>query len=279
MNAQLLIVIACSVAASGFGGGAEEPAEASSTKTKISEEQIPTLPATVHYSASRDGKHVYIINGIGAAPIPVGGRQEPLAALYQTPLDYIPSLPERVSFSVNHDTRTCTLVTSRELSRTELSAAIDETAKARSDIPCWAELEARDLQRSAEFRDDRYVPEKVDGKAPSGLAWFWLLGSQGFTTPFVVKFGGPLGSLHIVPTVVPRRSQSHYTIRVLDHDGRILWSDTSTVFGPGRIAVADSDGDDCHELYVESYNEGASKLFHIKPTSEQAVSGNGGQAR
>ena len=181
MKTPLLIVAVCWVAASGFASGAEELVKTASNNTKLPEEQIVKLPTSVHYSASGDGKHVVTIDGIGAAPRRIGERLDQPATFYQTPLDYIPSLPERVSFVVDHEKRTCTLVTTRELKRSELSAAIDETAKVRSDIPCWAELEARDLERAAEFRDDRYVSEKMNVEAPSGLAWFCLLGNQGFS--------------------------------------------------------------------------------------------------
>lgn len=270
MNTPLLIVVVCWVAIPGFSGGAGEQEETASTKTEISDQQIVRLPTSVHHSTGEDGTHVVTIDGIGAAPPRDRERQDPpTEVLDVTPLDSIPSLRERVSFNVDHDKRTCTLVTSRELKLSELSAAIDETAKARSDIPCWAELEARDLERAAEFRDGRYVPEKVEGEAPSGLAWFCTLGLQGFSAPFVVKFGDPLGRLLIVPTVVPLGSLRHYTIRILDHDGQILWTDTSTAFGYPRIAVGDSDGDDRHEIYVESCDYEGKKLFHIKPPSER----------
>ena len=156
----------------------------------------------------------------------------------------------------------------------ELSAAIDETAKARSDIPCWAELMARDFKKSVDFRDDRYVPKSITGDAPTGLAWYLLYRSTGISAPFVVKLvnvGFSQGRIIIVPTPVPIGSQSSYTIYVLDSNDRLIWMNSSIAFGPARVAIGDFDQDDQHEIYVESYEGKDAKLFHIKPKSEQAA--------
>ena len=228
------------------------------------EEPLVKLPTSVRYSALEGGKHEVSINGVGAATVKIGESKAPLG-FSQTPMDYIPSIPERLSFKVDHDKRTCTLVTSRELKRHELSAAIDEVAKARSDIPCWAELESRDFEKSAEFRDDLYVIKKVNSDASSGLAWFVLQGSQGITVPFVVKTGVSSGRLVIVPMPIPIGSQPQYKIYVLDYKDRLIWLESSIVFGPARFAIGDSNGDYQHEIYIESYDGKDAKFFHVEP--------------
>ena len=255
MNTTLLVLATCWITVSGFCTG---------------NEQVESLPTSVHYSFSADREHVVTIAGVAAAQPKIGESHAPLA-FSQRPLDYIPSIPERVSFMVDHDKRTCTLVTSRQLNRSELSAAIDQTAKARSDIPCWAELVARDFKQSTEFSKDRYVSTKLDGDAPSGLAWHLLPGSVGLSIPFLpfVEQFGQAGRFLIVPLPVPMGSLRVYKIYILDHNDEILWSDDSTVFGGALIAIGDSNGDYRHEIYAKSSNpEDGTIIFHIKPNSK-----------
>jgi hypothetical protein len=228
------------------------------------EEPLAKLPTSVRYTVIEGGKHEVTINGVATATVGIDGEKAPLG-FPQTPMDYIPSIPERLSLKVDHDKRTCTLVTSRELKMYELSAAIDEVAKARSDIPCWAELEARDFEKSTEVRDDLYVIKKVNSDASSGLAWFVLQGSQGITVPFVVKTGVSSGRLVIVPMPVPIGSQPQYKIYVLDYKDRLIWLESSIVFGPARFAIGDSNGDYQHEIYIESYDGKDAKFFHVEP--------------
>lgn len=135
MKAFLLIVVGCWAAVSGVGSGAGEREGTASVKTEISDQQIVKLPNSVHHSAREDGTHVVTIDGVDAASRMDRERQDPPTTCYQTPMDDIPTIPERVSFTVDHEKRTCTLVPPRELKRSELSAAIDEAAKVRSATP------------------------------------------------------------------------------------------------------------------------------------------------
>lgn len=226
------------------------------------------MPKSVHYKKTEDGKHEVTIDGVGT-PFDSESRLGNQAMFSQRPIDYLPSLPERISFNVDYEKGTCTLVTSRELKLSELAAAINQVAAARRDIPFWAELEARDFERAADYLSDRYLVEKLEGGPPSNLAWFWISPRESFSVPFGTKDWPIAGRLHVVPTTRTIGRELRYAIRVQNENGKVVWEDHSLVFGMSRMAVADSDGDGAHEIYLHCYGLGGEKQFHIIPAVKQ----------
>lgn len=228
----------------------------------------PRIPASVHYEQIEEKRHVVTIDGIAGESLRAEGEFRD-SNFVQTPMDYVPGISGLIDFEVDHNSRKCRIITSRKIELSELSVALNKVAKVRSDIPCWAELEARDIEHAKDFRDDRYRLEKIDDEFPTGLAWFWLLGSQGFSAPMIMKSSSGhaifRGKLLVVPTPVPKGDQSRYVVRLLDQSENLIWMSSSTANGVVRIAVGDADEDGEHEVYLGCNENEGERRFCIKP--------------
>lgn len=200
---SILMIFAFAASAISDPLRAEEQANAASIKTEPQRRESDRLPTSVHCVTESSGRHVVTIKGIGEASPRDEERKSSESEFHQTPMDYAPSIPE-ISLRTNHENRTCTITTSRELNESELSLVINELAKTRSDIPCWAELESRDIELASDFRENRYIAEKTEGALPAGPAWFWLPRSGAFFAPFSIEPDAAPGTLLVVPTPVHR---------------------------------------------------------------------------
>ena len=218
-----------------------------------------TLPSAVHYEEIEGNKYILTIDGIAGEPI----RRVAFPGFYQTPMDYMPEIADFVSLEMDHEAGKCRITMSKKMESTNLSVAIDALAKFRGDIPCWAELEARDIKRAEDFRGDRYRLEKIHAEFPSGLAWFWLSTSQAFSAPFAIEGGIVRGCLLIAPKPVSRGSIYQYTIRLLDQSGDIIWMNAEAATGVVRVALGDVDGNGEHELYLGCNEHGVESRFYI----------------
>lgn len=208
------------------------------------------LPSSVVHTLNPEGQHVFTILGIADVPAYVKDDIEK-GVFAQRPLDnFKPTIPGLVAFEINHQERKATLITSSPPSLAELTAAINETAKSRGDFPSWSELEARDIGKAAAFSDSSYTVSKPEAPPPAGLAWCHLLpnGTFSFSAPF--SDGGPVpGRILIHSAPVPLGTQKHHTIRILDPDGKLIWTRTLPV-PHGSLAIADTNNDGAHELLL-----------------------------
>lgn len=247
---------------------AEETARALPPAIEHLENKESRIPASVHYEVIAKNRHVVMVDGIAGKSIHEEGKLEE-ESFHQTPLDYMPESFGFISIEMNYKTRNCKIITSKKIKPVDLSLAINELAKIRSDVPCWAELYARDLERAEDFRDDRYRSEKLNGEFPAGLAWFWLSRSMSFSAPFIIGSNAHRGQLFVVPNPVPQGSPYRYTVRLLGQAGRVVWMDSSTANGVVRIAVGDADGNGEHEIYLGCNENGVESRFCIKMKTER----------
>ena len=220
------------------------------------ERKIKKLPNSVTYE-EEDKAHTYTINGIYKG----AGEDNDVSSTYKV------FVPECTSLKLNFNAGTCTIVTSRKLTLSELAYSIDDLARLGGDLPYWQELEARDIERSGAFHPKRFTTEKLDGEFPAGLAWFWVPKDRDLTTSFNwTQF--EQGNLLIVPKTAHCMAHSRFAIRILDRDGKLVWQDTDTALAAVRFAIADTDQDGAHEIYIDRDDHGEETRFHIKQTSE-----------
>ncbi|RYD28749.1 MAG: hypothetical protein EOP87_19245 [Verrucomicrobiaceae bacterium] len=215
---------------------------------------LSNLPSSITHTINSEGQHVFTILGI--ADVPAYFKEEfGKGDFAQRPLDnFKPTIPGIVDLDIHHEERKATLTISRQPSIAELIAGIDETAKVRYDFPSWSELEARDIGKSAAFSDASYTISKPDAPSPASLAWYSILptGSFSFSAPF--SDGGPIaGRILIHSAPVPIGSPRHHTIRILDSDGKLIWTRILPV-PHGRFAITDTNNDSAHELLL-TWNE------------------------
>ncbi|WP_341405386.1 hypothetical protein [Luteolibacter soli] len=258
-------VLACALMLAGIPGvdaeGEGDPfAEAGAKEEVRPVRVIAKLPGAVTHRAIAEGKHEYGIAGIYAASVR-NGMAEKVEGMYEV------LIPDAVEMRVDFKERRATFVTSRELSLSELAYAVDDMAKMGGDIPYWAELEARDLKGSEDFKQLTYVVEATSGEAPAGLAWFAVPRDEEFRMP--LGFGGPsVGSVVVTPATAYCMCHSQFHLRILDPKGKVIWEDEGTAYGSVRIALAEEKDPEAaaplHEIRLVRDDHGETKSFVIR---------------
>jgi hypothetical protein len=227
------------------------------------ERKIENLPSSISHKTTEDGAHSYTVTGVYDA----SEEEDEIATTYEA------LIPECTSLTLNFENRTCTFTTSRQLTFSELAYAFDDLAQLGGDLPYWLELEARDIEHSEAYHPKLYAVDKLDEEFPTGLAWFWVPRYEEFRIPFKWTPYSQ-GQLLIVPHTAHCMARSRFTIRILDRDGKLVWQDDGTAFGAVRLAVADTDEDGAHEIYIDrDDHHGRKDRLHLKQSSEQDAGG------
>lgn len=220
--------------------------------------KISSIPKSISYELV-DGSHVYTIKGIYDASLQ-RDIKDPGSLLVNL-------IPDCEECNFNFEKRTCTIQMKRKLTNTELASVIDDLAKRGGDMPYWAELKARDLPANEADANFDFVVEEFNGDFPKHLAWFSLSRDKEFVTPFAI---GQL--LHfkvlIVPTTAYSMRYSRYCIRILNAEGKVVWSDTKTAFADISIAISAMDNGSGHALLIRRHDYGKDAKFTIKRKSE-----------
>jgi hypothetical protein len=219
------------------------------------ERVIERLPKSISYRQVEDGQHVYVISGIYAT----SPKQdiEDLGSLLGNPL-----IPDCLTCTFDFKKLTCTFTTSRKLTYSELAYALDDIAELGGDMPYWAEVEARDLEDTKEFKRIRYEIEEVKKEPPAGLAWFWIQDDQKFQIP--LSLGGfDQGSLLVVPSTALCMCHSRFIMRILDPKGMVIWKQTDAAYGSVRIALSSDEELGMHKVWLHRSDHGANTTFVI----------------
>lgn len=205
------------------------------------EKPVVSFPRSVTHRF--DGKnHEYLISGL-YTEFHKGKAQAPTSAidLYIQPL---------VRVEVDIATKTCRVLTSREVTPSEFANAVDHAAYIDGMIPYWAELENRDLPVAIPFSTDLYevVPPSPE-VAAMRQGWFYLNKRRAFSSPLNLS-AVEMGRLLIVPSTAYCMCHARFSIRILDAEGRIVWLNDDLAYSSVSIAITDVDGDDCHEILL-----------------------------
>jgi hypothetical protein len=223
------------------------------------ERVIERLPNSISYRQVEDGQHLYVISGIYATS-PKQDIGDPGSLLGE------PLIPDCLACVFDFKKLTCTFTTSRKLTYSELAYALDDIAELGGDMPYWAELEARDLEDTKEFKRIRYEIEEVKKVPPAELAWFSIPDDKKFQIP--LSFGGlGQGSLLVVPSTAQCMCHSRFNIRILDPDGRVIWKQTDAAYGGVRIALSSDDELGMHNIWLRRSDHGSNSDFIISGQS------------
>ena len=283
--ALLLLVFGAAV----FGQDADPFSDTTETK-EPSPRDISSMPASITYEQVGDKKHRYTIAGIYNASQKTKEEAkkkrkknssrdrtsaDPFATDGETGLgdDYPESIyegtvPDCDEFTIDFKTRKCAFLTSRKLTLSELADAIDQMAWLGGDIPYWSELEARDIAKSDHFKRANFIVEETKGDFPPNLAWFSVPKDRQISTLIGVN-EFEQGQLIFTPTTAHCMAHSRFAIRVLDTDGRLLWSEDSIALASVRFTVADIDRDGLHDILLDRDDHGQATRFLIKRNIEQ----------
>ncbi len=247
--ATVTALLACAAVA-----GEDDPFADPPSEPPRPEREIAKLPKAVTYRHEGQDRQVYVISGI--YPSPKDQEIENLDSLYQA------LIPDCTSLQLNFSTNTCTFVTSRSLSFSELAYAIDDLAKYGGNLPYWAELEARDLPVAESIHADRYkIAKTMADRLPPSPAWYSIPKHSGFSAP--LGMGRDIGKLLVVPTTAFCMCHSRYCIRILDAEGQVIWKDETSAYGSVRVSIADIDDDTMHEVFIERHDHGKEGVHYM----------------
>jgi len=235
-----------------FSSHAQAQDTAAATETRSPQAPPPSsagkLPRSITHTTTDQGAHIYQVTGIYAR----SAERNP---------SYQEQLPDCTSFKLDPQNQTCTFTTSRELPLPELSRAFDQMAGGSGELPYWSELEARDTPPGALVGELRYSTTPATSEAPSGLAWFHMPREQPLRIPLGIRGRDP-GTLWIVPSTAHCMSHSKYVLRILDEEGKLIWTDEKTLFADVNIAITDT----VHEIWINRDDHGQKASFHITGT-------------
>lgn len=230
-----------------------------------SQRKINKLPASLNYKRMENGKYSIIVNGIADNPATKPNKYQNLE-FYQTPMDSLLKSMGVLTLETNQADKKCIITTSKEINLEDLSSIINTLSKVRGDIPCWDELEARDFQKSQNFRDDHYHIQKISGEIQDGLAWFWIPKNRSYCSAMAIKSSTGHGYVIVVPSPYNQGDSPHYIVRILDQSGHLYWMSPPMALGTCRIALGDIDRNGEHELYLICTESKVESRFCIKPT-------------
>jgi hypothetical protein len=224
------------------------------------ERLIDRVPASIVGRAGKDGGWSYNIAGFYVGEITEEDAED-LASTYSA------FIPDSAGVRIDVKQRTCTIETSRELTKSELAYAVDDLAYQGGGMPSWLELEARDLPKS-EFLDKKHFAlENFPGDFPKGLAWHGLRSDESFSLPFELRqFAG--GELLINPTTAYCICHSRFAIRVRSSESGVIWHDDAALFGAIRVAMTDLNSDGAHEVLLRVTDHGKESQLILKPLAE-----------
>jgi hypothetical protein len=226
------------------------------------ERKILKLPSAVTHKRIDAARHQYTVTGIYLGATSKEEDPKEASSTYKA------LIPDVLDINLNFETKRATFFTSRELSLSELAYAIDDMAKLGGDLPFWAELDARDIKDTKEFKRFRYKIEDAKKEPPPELAWFWIPDDRPFQLP--VSLGGfDQGSLLIVPSTAQCMCHSRFTIRILDPEGKIIWKQEDAAFGGVRIALSSDDELGIHKIWMRRSDHGTNKDFIIGGSATQ----------
>lgn len=216
---------------------------------------IDKLPKSISFHQVKDGQYLYVISGIYATS-PKQDIEDPGSLLG------LPLIPDCLTCTFDFKKLTCTFTTSRKLTYSELAYALDDIAKLGGDMPYWAELEARDLDDTKDFKRIRYEIEEVKKEPPAELAWFWIQDDQKFQIPLGLGGFGQ-GGLLVVPSTAQCMCHSKFTIRILDLKGKIIWKHTDAAYGSVRVALSSDEELGIHKIWLHRSDHGTNTTFVI----------------
>lgn len=227
------------------------------------ERLINRVPASIVGKAGKDGGWSYTIAGFYSGEITEEDAED-LASTYSA------FIPDSTGVRIDVQQRTCTIETSRELTKSELAYAVDDLAYQGGGMPSWLELEARDLPKSEFFDKKHFALEKFPGDFPNGLAWNALRSDEPFSVPFELRqFAG--GELLINPTTAYCICHSRFAIRVRSRESGVIWHDDAALFGAIRVATTDLNSDGAHEVLLRVTDHGKESQLILKPLAENAA--------
>jgi hypothetical protein len=222
------------------------------------ERMILKLPKSITHRELKASMHEYTISGIyrGAA----AKSMDPKESASNTKI----MIPDALDLDFDFKLGKATFSTTRKLSLSELAYAIDDMAELGGDIPYWAELEARDLQRTKQFARLRYTIKATDEIPPDDLAWFWIPRDREFRMPLITT-ASDLGNLLVLPSTAYCMCHSRFSLRILDSEGEVIWEDQDTAYAWVKIAIAnDPDEPGTHKIWLTRDDHGESAQFLIR---------------
>lgn len=233
----------------------QEPAP----KPVVPHRGVVALPKSIKYEQLDKNRHQYSITGLyPKEEKDVKSFEEHCVDLFKL------VLPEGAEVEAQLKGETLMLMASQQIPHDTLAFVVDGVALGGGWLPCWSELEARDLKRANHFNPELYEIVQQAGDFPPGLAWVGL-GDKELRFPFLHTVMTATGTFLIGPTTGRCMCHSRFALRVLDDQGDLLWIADDPASGLCRFASGDKDADGCHELYFETDDHGKTTRYVVRP--------------